>query len=161
MMEALTREAQMQAITQRVASLEITTRKVIKQIDNLSMQMARAGAAIGGGHTAKDNPTKFITLSEQVNAYLDSKLTPEQLHLIKSVKRDEDTALLRRNVICDLYRKGVSGNMIGKVLKKDHNTIYYNLVLGGEMKAGNNKQYKERIASRSAIKRNRSKLKFV
>lgn len=160
-MEALTREAQMQAITQRVASLEITTRKVVKQIDNLSMQMARGGIAIGGGHMAKDNPTKFITISEQVNAYLESKLTPEQLFLVRSLRRDEETALLRRSVICDLFKRGVSGNMIGKVLKKDHNTIYYNLVIGGELKAKNNKQYKARLASRSAIKRNRTQTKFV
>jgi len=157
MIEALTREAQIQAITQRIASLEITTRKVVKQIDNLSMQMARAGVAIGGGHMAKDNPTKFITISEQVNAYLESKLTTEQLFLVRSVKRDEETALLRRNVICDLYRRGVSGNMISKVLNKDHNTVYYNLVIGGEMKVKNNKQYKERLKSNSNIKKNRTR----
>lgn len=161
MIEALTREAQMQAITQRVASLEITMRKVLKQVDSLSMQMARGGMAIGGGHMAKDNPTKFITLGEQVNAYLESKLTPDQLHLVRSVKRDEETALLRRNVICDLYKRGVSGNMIGKVLNKDHNTIYYNLVIGGELKVKNNKQYKKRLASKSSIRMNRTKLKFV
>lgn len=161
MIDAITREAQIQAITQRVASLEITTRKVVKQIDNLSMQMARAGLAIGGGHMAKDNPTKFITISEQVNAYLESKLTSEQLFLVRSLKRDEETALLRRNVICDLYKRGVSGNMIGKVLNKDHNTIYYNLVIGGELGAKNNKQYKARLSSKSSIKKNRTKLKFI
>lgn len=160
MIDALTREAQIQAITQRVASLEITTRKMLKQIDALCLQMARGGVAIGGGHTAKDNPTKFTTIGEQVELYLNSKLTPDQLLLIKSVKRDEETALLRRNVICDLYKKGVSGNMIGKVLHKDHNTVYYNLVLGGLLKAGNNKQYKERLRSKSNIKMNRTKLKF-
>ena len=89
MMEALTREAQIQAITQRIASLEITTRKVVKQIDAICMQMAKQGVGIGGGHTAKDNPTKFITLAEQIELYLNSKLTPEQLAIIRTTKRKE------------------------------------------------------------------------
>lgn len=160
MNDIMTREAQIQAITQRIASLEITTRKIVKQLDNLCTQMASRGVAIGGSLGAKDNPTKFITISEQVGSYLQSKLTPEQIDLVKSVKRDEETALLRRSVICDLYRRGVSGNMIGKVLKKDHNTVYYNLVIGGEMKVKNNKQYKERLTSKSSIKRNRTKTKI-
>lgn len=157
MMEALTREAQIQALTQRIASLEITTRKAVKQIDAMCMQMARYGVAIGGGHTAKDNPTKFITLAEQVELYLNSKLTPEQLAIIRTTKRDEDTSLLRRNVICDLYQRGVSGNMIGKVLKKDHNSVFYNLTLGGIIKLKKNKQYINRMKSKSTIRLNRTK----
>lgn len=155
MIDALTREAQIQAITQRIASLEITTRKAVKQIDAICMQMAREGVGIGGGHTAKDNPTKFMALGEQIELYLNSKLTPDQLAIIRTAKRDEETTLLRREIICDLYSRGVSGNMIGKILKKDHNSVFYNLTLGGKVKLKNNKQYKKRIRSKSTIRLNR------
>lgn len=160
--EDQTQEARNQAIAQRLAYLELSMKKAFAHIENLAHSIATGGTGcIRVASEAKGKGTGFVTIAEQANRYLESRLTPEQIKLIKSVKRDEDTALLRRRVICDLHEKGVSGNMIGKILNKDHNTIFYNLVLGGRGKVGNNKQYKERLKSKSLIKLGRTKKKFL
>ncbi|NDE69299.1 MAG: hypothetical protein EB057_04435 [Microbacteriaceae bacterium] len=165
-------EARNQAITQRIAYLELSMKKAFSHIETLAHSLAtrgggsfiEGGACIGGGGSTKDNKPKvvgFITIAEQASKYLQSRLTPEQIKLLRSTRRDEDTTLLRRNVICDLYAKGVSANMIGRILNKDHNTIFYNLVMGKKLKVGNNKQYKARMKSKSLIKLGRTKKSFL
>jgi hypothetical protein len=155
-------EARNQAIAQRLAYLELSMKKAFAHIENLAHSIATGGTGcIRVASEAKGKGTSFVTIAEQANKYLESRLTPDQIKLIKSVKRDEDTALLRRRVICDLHEKGVSANMIGKILCKDHNTVFYNLVMGGRNKAGNNKQYKARMYSKSNIKRGRTQKKFI
>lgn len=147
-------EARNQAIIQRLAYLELSMKKAFAHIENLAHSIATGRVCIGEG-------TSFVTIAEQANKYLESRLTQEQLKIVRSLKRDEDTTLLRRRVICDLHEKGLSANMIGKILNKDHNTVFYNLVLGGRCKVGNNKQYKARMNSKSMIKRGRTQKKFI
>jgi hypothetical protein len=155
-------EARNQAIAQRLAYLELSMKKAFAHIENLAHSIATGGTGcIKVASEVKGKGTSFVTIAEQANKYLESRLTQDQLKLIRSVKRDEDTALLRRRVICDLHEKGVSANMIGKILNKDHNTVFYNLVMGGRTKVGNNKQYKARINSKSNIKRGRTQKKFI
>lgn len=138
-------------ITHRVALLEIQ----LKKMDGVLQRLAQ-GMATGGSMPDKAKPTqKFKTPEEMAHDYLKNWLSKEQLALILSTKRDESTSRLRGEVICELYKRGVSGIGISRIIKKDHNSIYYHLALGGLVKAKDNKKFIARKQSRLSRMRRR------
>jgi hypothetical protein len=128
-------------VTSRVSLLEIELKKVMGVLDRITHQLATGRAS-----SSKD-PLKFITAEDQARELLDNKLTKEQYDLVRSGKRDKNTSRFRGEVICELYRRGVSGIAISRVLKKDHNSVYYHLALAGLVKAKGNKQFNARKRS--------------
>jgi hypothetical protein len=134
-------------ITHRVALLEIQ----IKKMDGVLQRLAQ-GMATGGSMPDK---AKFKTPEEMAHDYLKNWLSKEQFALILSTKRDESTSRLRGEVICELYKRGVSGIGISRIIKKDHNSIYYHLALGGLVKAKDNKKFIARKQSRLSRMRRR------
>jgi hypothetical protein len=134
-------------ITHRVALLEIQ----LKKMDGVLQRLAQ-GMATGGSMPDK---AKFKTPEEMAHDYLKNWLSKEQLALILSTKRDESTSRLRGEVICELYKRGVSGIGISRIIKKDHNSIYYHLALGGLVKAKDNKKFIARKQSRLSRMRRR------
>ena len=137
-------------VTSRVSLLEIELKKVMGVLDRITHQLATGRAS-----SSKD-PLKFITAEDQARELLDNKLTKEQYDLVRSGKRDKNTSRFRGEVICELYRRGVSGIAISRVLKKDHNSVYYHLALAGLVKAKGNKQFNARKRSMLArIRRER------
>ena len=128
-------------VTSRVSLLEIELKKVMGVLDRITHQLATGRAS-----STKD-PLKFITAEDQARELLDNKLTKEQYDLVRSGKRDKNTSRFRGEVICELYRRGVSGIAIGRVLKKDHNSVYYHLAMAGLVKAKGNKQFNARKRS--------------
>jgi hypothetical protein len=137
-------------ITSRVSLLEIELKKVMGVLDRITHQLATGRAS-----STKD-PLKFITAEDQARELLDNKLTKEQYDLVRSGKRDKNTSRFRGEVICELYRRGVSGIAISRVLKKDHNSVYYHLAMAGLVKAKGNKQFNARKRSMLArIRRER------
>lgn len=144
----------MAIVTSRVALLEIELKKMSGILERLTYQMAT-----GGGVLDKSKP-KFKTPEQMSDEYLKNQLTKEQYELVLSNKRDESTSRLRGEVICNLYKRGVSGIAISRVLKKDHNTIYYHLALNGLLKAKGNKQFSARKQSRLARMRRRIALQL-
>jgi hypothetical protein len=137
-------------ITSRISLLEIELKKVMGVLDRITHQLATGRAS-----SSKD-PLKFITAEDQARELLDNKLTKEQYDLVRSGKRDKNTSRFRGEVICELYRRGVSGIAISRVLKKDHNSVYYHLAMAGLVKAKGNKQFNARKRSMLArIRRER------
>jgi len=140
-------------ITQRVALLEIELNKMGAVLQRLAQGMATGTGVI----TPK---AKFKTPEDMAHDYLKNWLSKEQFTLILSTKRDESTSKLRGEVICELYKRGVSGVGISRILKKDHNTIYYHLALAGLVKSKNNKKIIIRKQSRLARMRRRIALQL-
>ncbi len=140
-------------VTHRVALLEIELKKMGGVLERLAQQMA-TGTPVT---TAK---TKFKTPEEMGQDYLKNWLTKEQYALVLSTKRDEGTSRFRGEVICELYKRGVSGIGISRILKKDHNTVYYHLALGGLVKAKDNKKFIARKQSRLSRMRRRIALQL-
>jgi hypothetical protein len=128
-------------VTSRVSLLEIELKKVMGVLDRITHQLATGKAS------SNKDPLKFITAEDQARELLNNKLTEEQHELVRSGKRDKNTSRFRGEVICELYRRGVSGIAISRVLKKDHNTVYYHLALAGLVKAKGNKQFNARKRS--------------
>ena len=139
-------------ITHRVALLEIQ----LKKMDGVLQRLAQ-GMATGGSMPDK---AKFKTPEEMAHDYLKNWLSKEQFALILSTKRDESTSRLRGEVICELYKRGVSGIGISRIIKKDHNSIYYHLALGGLVKAKDNKKFIARKQSRLSRMRRRIALQL-
>ena len=139
----------MAIITSRVALLEAELKRLTSVLEGITHKIVTRG--IGGGSS---DPLKFITAEDQARELLNHKLTKEQYELARSGKRDKNTSRFRGEIICELYRRGVSGIAISRVLKKDHNTVYYHLALAGLVKAKGNKQFNARKRSMLArIKR--------
>jgi hypothetical protein len=132
----------------RLLNLERELQETKTLLDKLANIVATNSTRVGGVG-AGDKPA-FLTMADQAKAYLDLALTPEQIELVKGTRRDENTSKLRGEVICNLYKKGISANQIKIVLGKDHNSIYYHLAMAGLVKARDNKQYSARRASRLA-----------
>ena len=142
----------MAIITSRVALLEAELKRLTTILEGVTHKIVTRG--IGGGIGGANDPLKFITAEDQARELLNHKLTKEQYELVRSGNRDKNTSRFRGEVICELYRRGVSGIAISRVLKKDHNTVYYHLALAGLVKAKGNKQFNARKRSMLArIKR--------
>ena len=125
---------------QRIAVLEQEVKRLNEQISTLS------NAVLTGSTIPR---ISFKTTHEQGEEFLRNQLTPEQIDLVKSTKRDGNTSELRRRVVVALHNRGLSGNQIAKLLHKDHNCIYYHLALSGVININNNKQYRTRSQSQS------------
>jgi hypothetical protein len=139
----------MAIITSRVALLEAELKRLANILEGITHKIVTRG--IGG---SGNDSLKFITAEDQARELLDNKLTKEQYELVRSGRRDKNTSRFRGEVICELYRRGVSGIAISRVLKKDHNSVYYHLALAGLVKAKGNKQFNARKKSMLArIKR--------
>jgi hypothetical protein len=139
----------MAIITSRVALLEAELKRQTTILEGVTHKIVTRG--IWG---SSNDPLKFITAEDQARELLDNKLTKEQYELVRSGKRDKNTSRFRGEVICELYRRGVSGIAISRVLKKDHNSVYYHLAMAGLVKAKGNKQFNARKRSMLArIKR--------
>ena len=132
----------MAIITSRVALLEAELKRLANILEGITHKIVTRG--IGG---SSSDPLKFITAEDQARELLDNKLTKEQYELVRSGRRDKNTSRFRGEVICELYRRGVSGIAISRVLKKDHNSVYYHLALAGLVKAKGNKQFNARKRS--------------
>ena len=140
-------------VTNRVALLEIELKRVMGVLDRLTLHTG------GGGTDAKGKP-KFRTVEEQAHEFLKNQLSQEQYDLVLSSKRDENTSRFRGDVICELYKRGMSGLAISRALKKDHNTIYYHLALNGYVRSKDNKQFNARKQSRLSRMRRRISLQL-
>jgi len=140
-------------VTNRVALLEIELKRVTGILDRLTLHTG------GGGVDAKGKP-KFRTVEEQAHEFLKNQLSQEQYDLVLSSKRDENTSRFRGDVICELYKRGMSGLAISRALKKDHNTIYYHLALNGYVRSKDNKQFNARKQSRLSRMRRRIALQL-
>ena len=141
-------------VTARVALLEIELKKVMGVLERITQQ-------IGTGMIAdpKSKP-KFRTVEEQAHDFLKNQLSKEQYDLVLSSKRDEITSRFRGDVICELYKRGMSGLAISRALRKDHNTIYYHLALNGYVRSKDNKQFNARKQSRLTRMRRRIALQL-
>ena len=131
-------------VASRLLNLESELRTTKSMLDKLANILATSNT-LGGGGGGKP----FLTIEEQAQHYLKLSLTPEQMELVKGTRRDENASKLRAEVICELYKKGVSANQIKIVLNKDHNSIYYHLAMAGLVRAKDNKQYSARRASKA------------
>jgi hypothetical protein len=136
-------------VASRLLNLERELQDTKTLLDKLANIVATNSTRVVGGVGAGNKPA-FLTMAEQAKAYLDLALTQEQIELVRGARRDENTSRLRGEVICNLYKKGISANQIKIVLGKDHNSIYYHLAMAGLVKARDNKQYSARRASRLA-----------
>ena len=108
----------------RLLNLENELRTTKSMLDKLANILATSNT-LGGGGGSKP----FLTIEEQAQHYLKLSLSPEQIELVKGTRRDENASKLRGNIICELFKKGVSANQISIALNKDHNSIYYHLLL--------------------------------
>jgi hypothetical protein len=140
-------------VTSRVALLEIELKRVMGVLDRLTLHT-------GGGSTDAKGKPKFRTVEEQAHEFLKNQLSQEQYDLVLSSKRDENTSRFRGDVICELYKRGMSGLAISRALKKDHNTIYYHLALNGYVRSKDNKQFNARKQSRLSRMRRRISLQL-
>jgi len=82
----------------------------------------------------KGERDKFITREEQGEGYLQATFTPEEIDQLKSNKRHDNLTQMRRQVIVELYKRGLTPNQIARVLCKDHNSIHYHLIIAGMKK---------------------------
>ena len=112
----------------------------------------------GVGEGGNQGEQRFMSILDQAKRYIRTTLASEQLQIVLGKSRDEASSRMRAEVICDLYRRGVSGNIIAQVLQKDHNCIYYHLALGGLVQSRNNKQFSHRKASKLAKLKRRMKV---
>jgi hypothetical protein len=136
---------------QRIAVLEQEVKRLNEQVALLSNAVA-TGSAIPR--------IVFKTTQEQGEEFLGNQLSPEQIALVKSTKRDGNTTELRRRVVVALHNRGLSGNQIATLLQKDHNCIYYHLALSGIGNSKRNRQYNIRRKSQSTYaKKYRQRMK--
>jgi hypothetical protein len=77
---------------------------------------------------------KFITREAQGEGYLQATLTPEEIAQLKSNKRHDNLTQMRRQVVVELYKRGLTPNQIARLLCKDHNSIHYHLIMAGMKK---------------------------
>lgn len=144
----------LQVIGERLNIMERNIQRLSSAVERISHCLATGGG--GGGRVSK-----FLTIDEQAQMYLSTRLSAEQLALIKTGKRDESTSKLRADVICDLYKNGISANRIAHLLNKDHNCIFYHLAMNNMVSPKNHKQVRHRIATRNARLKRRKKLALM
>ena len=147
-------------IVERLNLLDKENKRLSDALNRIATHIAIGGGTNKGGigEWSKGGESRFKSILEQANDYLRTSLSNEQLQIVLGKKRDEISSRLRAEVICDLYKRGVSGNIIAQVLQKDHNCIYYHLALGGLVQSKNNKQFSHRKASKLAKLKRRIKV---
>ena len=146
----------LQVISERLNIMEQNMQRLSSAVERISMSLALNKG--GGGESA---PHKFISIDEQIESFLASSISPQQLAILRTGKRDESTTKLRSEVICSLYKKGISANKIASILNKDHNCIFYHLAMNNMVSWKNHKQVRHRIATRSARLKRRQRLALM
>ena len=147
----------MQVICERLNIMESNIQRLSSAVERIATNLA-TGNNGGGG---RGEGGKFLSIDEQAEMFLANKIAPEALALIRTGKRDESTSRLRAEVICELYRKGLSANRIAHVLNKDHNCIFYHLAMNDMVSPKNHKQVKHRIATRNARMKRKQRLAMI
>ena len=138
-------------LTSRVNILDEAVARLSSAVERLAMQVA-----IGG--VPKEGKSEFLTIEEQARGYLLSSVPSEKLAIVKGKARDESSSALRGQVICDLYSKGISANMISRLINKDHNCIFYHLAMNNMIDWRNSKQIQHRMASKKARQKRKNRL---
>jgi len=113
-------------ITQRLAIVELELarhKKLLQQMRGVVDTMGLRGER-----------DKFAGKEAQGEGYLQATFTPEEIAQLKSNKRHDSLTQMRRQVIVELHKRGLTANQIARVLCKDHNSIYYHLTLAGVRK---------------------------
>lgn len=142
-------------LANRISVLEIEVARYKKILELMQIKVDTMGLSNERGKFASKE-----TLGEE---YLKITFTPEEIAQLKSSKRHDSLTQLRRQVIVELYKRGLNPNQIARVLLKDHNAIYYHLILAGVMKP-NSKFCAMRLRQRQAkmrLKANRERLKAI
>jgi len=106
---------------------------------------------------------KFASGEVQGEGYLKATFTPEEIAQLKSSKRHDNLTQMRRQVVVELYKRGLTPNQISRVLHKDHNSIHYHLILAGAKKP-NSRLTATRLGQRLAkmrLKANRERLQGI
>jgi hypothetical protein len=147
-------------IVERLNILDKENKRLTEAYNRIATHIAIEGGTNKGGIGGEGGipEARFMSILDQANRYIRTALTSEQLQIVLGKSRDEASSRMRAEVICDLYRRGVSGNIIAQVLQKDHNCIYYHLALGGLVQSRNNKQFSHRKASKMAKLKRRMKV---
>lgn len=149
-------EETLKIVCERLNIMESNIQRLSSAVDRISTCIARGEGGGGVGRVQK-----FMSIDEQAQIYLNTRLSAEQLALIRTGKRDESTSKLRAEVICDLYRNGISANRIACLLNKDHNCIFYHLAMNNMVDPKNHKQVKHRIATRNKRLKRRQRLALM
>ena len=147
-------------IVERLNILDKENKRLSDALNRIATHIAIEGGTNKGGIGGEGatQEARFMSILDQAKRYIRTTLTSEQLQIVLGRCRDEASSRMRAEVICDLYRRGVSGNIIAQVLQKDHNCIYYHLALGGLVQSRNNKQFSHRKASKLAKLKRRMKV---
>lgn len=147
-------------IVERLNILDKENKRLSDALNRIATHIAIEGGTNKGGIWGEGatQEARFMSILDQAKRYIRTALTSEQLQIVLGKSRDEASSRMRAEVICDLYRRGVSGNIIAQVLQKDHNCIYYHLALGGLVQSRNNKQFSHRKASKMAKLKRRMKV---
>ena len=138
-------------IIQRLAIVELELARHKKLLE----QMRGAVDTMG----LRGESEKFAGKEVQGEGYLQATFTPEEIAQLKSNKRHDNLTQLRRKVVVELYKRGLTPNQIARVLCKDHNSIYYHLTLAGVRKPNSRMitkrlgQYRDKMRSKANSKR--------
>lgn len=144
-----------QVLANRISMLEIELARHKKILELMQVKIDTMGLS-----NDRDKFASKETLGEE---YLKATFTPEEIAQLKSSKRHDNLTQLRRQVVVELYRRGLTPNQISRVLCKDHNSIHYHLIIAGAKKP-NSRLTATRLGQRLAkmrLKANRERLKAI
>ena len=147
----------LQVMGERLNIMEHNIQRLSSAVERISMSLALNKGGGGGGSA----PHKFISIDEQIESFLASSISPQQLAILRTGKRDESTTKLRSEVICSLYKKGISANKIASILNKDHNCIFYHLAMNNMVDWKRHKQVRHRKASKEARAKRKARLALL
>jgi len=142
-------------ITQRLAIVELELARHKKLLE----QMRGAIDTMG----LRGERDKFAGKETQGEGYLQATFTPEEIAQLKSNNRHDNLTQMRRQVIVELYKRGLNPNQIARILCKDHNCIHYHLTLSGAKKP-NSRMIADRLGQyrdKMRLKGNRERLKAI
>jgi len=143
-------QAKDEILAYRILNLEVELAKTKRIVEMLTHTLAtKGGVSTQGNGGGLEIKTKFASLREQGDAYLNLVLTKEQRKIVAGNKRDEQSFSLRGKVICDLYERGAYASEIALILRKNPSTIHYHLACANIVKPKNNKQFYCKRASSS------------
>lgn len=142
-------------LANRVAILELELARHRKILERMQGKVDTIGI--------RGERDKFATGEVQGEGYLQATFTPEEIASLKSTKRHDALTQMRRKVVVELHKRGLTPNQISRVLCKDHNSIHYHLIMAGIKKPNsrfNAMRLDQRIA-KMRLKANRERLKAI
>lgn len=142
-------------LANRVAVLEFEIARYKKILEQMQVKIDTLGLS--------DQRHKFMGREAMGEEYLKATFTPEEIAELKSTKRNDNQTQKRRQVIVELYKRGLTPNQISRILGKDHGTVHYHLALAG-MKKPICRLFAERLVMHKAkmrLKANRERLKAI